>query len=387
MTRDTDRSRRRFLRCLTGTVGLGALAGCQGDQRQIRLQNGTATTPRLSTGERFDSVQRAVDAAGPGATVTVPPGTYEEKVTTTRDGRAGEPITITGPQSAVLRGTREEYGVVRINHSHVHLRGLTVEGLLDPDRPEALDAYVEGQLIQTRPPKSSDDYLRDIVIAPTRVGYSRASLIGLERTAGAVIGPTTVTGPAGASYLYGDARSRNGELLYIGTADTNLGSGWHPWTELDRTRNVRIHHIDNSAGHAHAEAVDIKEGTRDITVEYMTDRNAGHVGLNEAAATVSFKSQGSTVRWCDIANTPIGVEFAPSPRVRDNELYGCRIREFDVSGIIFEGPRTTADEQGRVCGNQVAGFDSAQLRSCPGAVPDSEQIGYGAGPGLTGPTR
>jgi len=376
VTDPSGRSRRRFLGCLAGAVGAGALAGCQREERQVEVHTGTAGTPVKSTGEGFESVQKAIDVAEPGDTVSVPPGSYDEKITTTRSGREEAPITITGPASAVLRGNTDEYGIVRINHSHVHLRGLTVEGLVDPERPDQLDAYVPGQLIQTRPPTSSDEYLRNLVVAPHRIGYSRASLIGLERTDGAVIGPTTVTGRAGADYMLGDARSRNGELLYIGTSRTNLGSDWHPWTEPDRTRNVTIQHIDNSAGHAHAEGVDIKEGTRDITVEYMTDRNAGHVGLNEVAATVSFKSHGSTVRWCDISNTPIGVEFAPNQGVEGNDLYGCRIRDFDVSGIIFESPKTTAQEQGRVCGNRVAGFDSPQLSGCPGGVPSSDQIGY-----------
>jgi hypothetical protein len=378
MSPDAATSRRRFLQCLAGTGALATLAGCGTNRREIRVHTGTDEGGTEPQGDSFDSIQEAVDAARPGETVSVPPGTYMEKVTTTRSGHKGEPITITGPESAVLRGNREEYGILRVNHSHVHFRGFTVEGLLEPEQPDRLSAYVEGQLIQTRPPTSSDDYLRDIVVAPDRIGYSRESLIGLERTDGAVVGPTQVTGLAGAEYVVGDARSRNGELLYIGTADSNLGADWHPWTQPDRTRNVRIHHIDNSGGHAHAEAVDLKEGTRNVTVEYVTDRNAGHVGLDDTAATVSFKSHDSTVRWCDIADTPIGVEFAPSRQVRENDLYGCRIRSVGGQRLAFEPPATRA-RQGRICGNQGGGIERFLPSSCPASVPESAGIGHEGG--------
>jgi len=374
---ETGASRRRFLRGLAGTGALATLSGCESKREDIRVHTDTSEGEETTVGT-FESVQAAVDAAMPGETVRVPRGTYREKVTTTRSGREGDPITVTGPESAVVRGTRDEYGVFRINHSHVHLRGLTVEGLVDPDAPEQLSSYVSGQLIQTRPLTSTDEYLRDIVVAPDRIGYSRASLIGLERTNGAVVGPTRVTGLAGAEYVVGDARSRNGELLYIGTADTNLGSSWHPWTELDRTRNVRIHHVDNSGGHAHGEAVDLKEGTRNITVEYVTDRNAGHVGIDEVAPTIGFKGRDSTVRWCDIAETPVAAEFAPSQRVTGNDVYGCRIGDIDVSPFVFEPP-STSERQGRICGNRIASLDGPQESSCPSSVPTGEGVGHDGG--------
>lgn len=379
MTERTRQSRRQFLRLSLLTGATASLAGCPSQTSEVEVHKSQTPGAGVTAApdETFESVQRAIDDAMPGDTVRVPPGVYREKVTTVRSGTSEEPIRIVGPESAVLYGDRDRYGVLRINHSHVHLLGLTVEGLLNRDRPGELDSYVSGQLIQTRPEVSSDEYLRDIVIAPHNVGHSRASLIGLERTVDAEIGPTRVSGLAGADYIIGDARSRNGELLYIGTSASNLGADWHPWTEFDETRNVRIHNIDNSAGHPHAEAVDIKEGTRDVTVEYVTDRNAGHVTRGEQAATVSFKSHNSTVRWCDIAETKVGVEFAPGEEVYDNDCYGCQIRDFDVEAIAFQSDAVRPETQGHLCGNQVQGFERPQLTDCPSAVPTSETIGYG----------
>ena len=376
-----DRSRRRLLASGVAAGLSAVLAGCGGRSGEVGVISGrTVTEPGEGTpDETFGTIQAAVDAATAGDTVTVPAGTYNEKVTTTRSGTADEPITIVGPESAVLRGDSGAYGIVRINHSHIHLRGLTIEGLLDPDRPDQLASYVAGQLVQTRPPTSTDDYLRDIVVAPDAIGYSRRSLVGLERTVDAEIGPCRITGLAGANYLVGGEESRNGELFYIGTSHSNLGADWHPWTELDETREVRIHHIDNSEGHPHAMAVDLKEGTRAVTVEYVTDRNAGHVGTDETPGAISFKSQDSTVRWCDIADSPIGVEFAPAigeQPVAGNDFYGCRIADIDQESVIMRSDTPIVDDQGIICGNRVEGFDGPQPAACPSDVPTGETVGH-----------
>lgn len=312
--------------------------------------DGSETT---STSSQFETIQAALDEAMPGDDISIPPGEYHEKVETVRAGTPGDPITIAGPPSAVIRGDPDEYGIVRINHSHVHLRGVTITGLLDPSRPDDLSAYVRGQLVQTRPPTSTDRYLRDVVLAPGRIGHSRESLIGLERTVSAEIGPTTVIGLAGADYIVGDGDGHNGELLYIGTSPSNLGADWHPWTELDRTRDVRIQGVSNEAGHPHAEAVDIKEGTSDVLVEGLTDRNGGVVTTDDTPAAISFKSHGGTVRWCDVADVPVGVDFhAGIPElVYGNDVYFNRIHAVDRTPLFFDTPHVTRDRQGRIFGN------------------------------------
>ncbi len=376
-----DRSRRRLLASGVAAGLSAVLAGCSSRTEEVGVVRGRTLTAagEHTPDETFETIQAAVDAATAGDTVTVPAGTYREKITTARSGTADEPITIVGPESAVLRGARGAYGIVRINHSHIHLRGLTIEGLLDPDHPDRLASYVTGQLVQTRPPLSTDDYLRDIVVAPHAIGYSRRSLVGLERTVGAELGPTRISGLAGGNYQLGGEESRNGELFYIGTSHSNLGADWHPWTELDETRDVRIHHIDNSEGHPHAMAVDLKEGTRNVTVEYLTDRNAGHVGTDETPGAISFKSQDSTARWCDIADSPIGVEFAPATDeqpVAGNDIYGCRIGDIERESVIIRSDTPIVDDQGIVCGNQVEGFDGPQPAACPSEIPTSETVGH-----------
>lgn len=92
---------------------------------------------------------------------------------------ARAPITITGPPDAVLRPDPGAAQILRIHHSHVHLTGLSIDGLLAPERRfEALDAWAAiGVDISPYAPfkKATPDYLTDIVVEPHRVGGSRGS--------------------------------------------------------------------------------------------------------------------------------------------------------------------------------------------------------------------
>lgn len=392
-------SRRRVLQAglLAGALGLAGCSGTdpagpdtptepettRGPPDEIHV-DASAEGGRGTADDPLGSVQAAVEAAAPGTTVHVRPGTYGEKLTTVRDGAPGEPITVTGPPDAVLRGSRDDYGVVRIHHSHVHVRGLTITGLLEPE-PDELWAYVEGQLVQTRPPHSTDDYLRDVVIAPARIGYSRKSLVGLERTVDAEIGPMRVVGLAGADYVVGPERDHNGELLYIGTAPSNLGSDWHPWTDFDETGDVRIHHVDNSAGHAHAEAVDLKPGTHDVTVEYVTDRGGGRVSDDATPNAVSHNGRDSVVRWCDLGDAPVLVEFdADYPEwTGGNALYGNRLGGYTKAAVAFEDREAVGPaDQGALCGNRVEGApEHFATAECPAAVPEGDGVGHTGGEG------
>lgn len=112
-----------------------------------------------------------------------------------------------------------------------------------------------------------------------------------------------MTGPAGVEYLHGDKVSHIGEILYIGQplqvyAD---GADGYFWETYDQTRNIHIHHIDNSEGYHHAEMVDCKDGTENITIEYCTD--AGGSRNNEPFSPQSIHMRGTdcTVRWNRLA--------------------------------------------------------------------------------------
>lgn len=88
------------------------------------------------------TIQQAVSRARAGTTIHVQPGTYTNRVSTVRGGTPENPITITGPREAVFNAN----GPFEINHSHVHLRGLTFDGLHTPSAPDDIDSYSESIL-------------------------------------------------------------------------------------------------------------------------------------------------------------------------------------------------------------------------------------------------
>lgn len=99
------------------------------------------------------SIQTAIDRARPGETIRVLPGEYREFFITKRSGESGQPITITGPETAVVRPPEDlrEGRIFAIGHSHVHLRGMTFDGLAHPRRSGDPAAYANN-VIDAFPP-------------------------------------------------------------------------------------------------------------------------------------------------------------------------------------------------------------------------------------------
>jgi len=56
--------------------------------------------------EPFRTVQRGIDAAGPGDRIVVAPGVYRQRVTLRRAGRADRPIVLEGQAGAILDGSQ-----------------------------------------------------------------------------------------------------------------------------------------------------------------------------------------------------------------------------------------------------------------------------------------
>lgn len=354
------------------------------------------------------TIQAAVDQAGPGDTVRVHPGEHTGPVYTRRSGSPDAPITITGPRDAVLTPDPSTWrGVVDVEHSHVHLTGLTIDGLLDPAAPETAASYVDKALVSVNPPTGGDDappsdeYLRDVVVTPHAIGNTQRNVVIVARTVSIEIGEFEVIGPAGASWLYTDERSHVGEIVYLGQAPDNVVADyeWYPWDTYDRTRDVHVHHIDNSAGHAHSELVDCKLGTSDVTIEYCTDGGGSQNDQNWTPSSIALRGHDATVRWCDLRDgTGQGIEVNDRRVYQDDELraepasaveragtgnaiYGNEVTGFDGRSITHV-PWIDGDPypQDHVCGNEVdspADFDPEE--PCPDEVPDGDGIGHTGG--------
>lgn len=338
--------------------------------------------------------------AAPGATVEVGPGEYRHRVRTIRDGTEDNPITITGSANATVR-VPEGADAFWIKNSHIRIRGITIDGLVDPERPDVVESYSEGALVQTRPPSTHDDYLRDIVIAPAGIGNAQRSLMVCQRTTDLEIGPLQIIGLAGAEYTVGDLESHVGEFVYLGQPPRVIEGREHeeynwseyPWQgELDQTRNVHIHHIDNSEGHDHSQLVNTKTGTRDVLIEYCTDAGGSYNTEDwNKCADVRFQSYDATIRWCILRdgdehaiqigdphrkwlNEQDDPEIAPETSGTGHSIYGNTIEEFGEKALQID---TTAEEQDVLCGNDVTGEADADLGDkCSGDVPEGDGRGH-----------
>ncbi len=429
--RDSGVSRRRML----GVVGTTSiLAGCSGSSNEAsetdsseedsEANNGseedTEDEPSADQGpktiyvdpdgddnnpgteaEPLQTVLTALDRVQPGDTVYLNPGEYRGKFVTIHPADPDNPITITGSKDAVLRPTQkvdeEEYYPVEIQHSHYRITGFTISGLHTPDAPQQVDSYTE-RLVQIAPRDENSGYLEDIVFAPHGIGHTQRALVSVIHTKDSEFGPFKLTGPAGVQYLYGDKQSHVGEILYIGQPFQTYADGaqGYPWDTYDQTRNLHIHHIDNSEGYHHAEMVDCKDGTRNITIEYCTD--AGGSANNEpfTAQSIHMRGHDCTVRWNRLAGgTGNGIEiYKPGSKelypefgfdqevydriATNNEIYGNEIHGFDGEAIaLHEG---TLNAQRHICGNDIQGDTSGNPeKDCPEELPAAGGIGHTGG--------
>lgn len=420
-------NRRKFLEI--ATLGTSITAGCGRTQHDAPTTEGTTAqssaattqstgkTPTSSTeSEDYDpdtyivapdgapsnpgtpeaplgSIQSAIDVAQPGETIVVRDGTYHEALHTRRPGTADNPITITGSENAVVRGDPEEIVLFFIRHSHVHLRGLTINGLHDPSKPTDPASYIQ-TLIHCLPEFDTDRYLEDIVISPAGIGNARRPLMLFNRTKNLEIGPTKIIGLAGAVYVHGDAQDHTGEIVYLGTppeiALREEPRQFYRWDGLDQSRNVHIHHIDNTAGHPHAELVNTKLGTRNVLVEYCTSLGGSQNTEPYPTAEVRFQSHDATLRWCNLQgghgygvhvvdHRPIlerhpDASMTPAQSGTAHSIYGNVIREFGARALAIT---TSADEQDILCGNSVTGLiDGPALGQCHSDVPDGDGLGH-----------
>jgi hypothetical protein len=380
---------------------------------------GTETDP-------LGSIQTAVDRAQPGDTVHVLPGSYSEAVRTKRSGTPDEPITVTGPPDAVFRGSptpsEHKFGF-HIEHSHIHVRGMTFNGLHDPANQDQPESYVTSLIVARHTPSSPDHYHQNLVIKPDAVGNTLRPLIHVMHSEGVEIGEFEVIGPPGLAIgKFGDKDAHNGEIVYLGTAPAEIpqrsetSDASHDFLyEPDTTNDVHIHHIDNSAGHPHAELVDVKAGCHDVRIEYCTD--GGNAGSyiepfrdQTVGRSITLDGRNVTVRWnritgsegrgIDVGNWGLtspeqyeriaGHPYPESLRDhgRANSIYGNEITE--CAGLAIRYPMVDSDDgepriaekwgpeaQSRVCGNTVSGDTHGRPGTeCGTDVPTTETIGH-----------
>lgn len=350
----------------------------------------------------LETIQAGLNRAHPGQTVYVLPGRYTSITKTVRDGAPGDPITITGPPEAVFHGgdgsegdeQAENFDPFEIYHSHIHITGLTFDGLMDRDNPDVLESYARANVMmrpeydgEGKPPR-----LNDIKVKPHAVGNTRGNCVHVFSSENVEVGEFKVIGPAGIDHFVWDQPGHDGEIVYIGAAP-------HGWDDLfnghvDRTRNVHVHHIDATAGHVHSEIADAKLGTENILIEYCTTVGAVSDPQTGGGTGLHIGGENSIARWNVIKrSSPTGIFVGnwgePDERVpnagTNNSVYGNRVEgtfekftevNSDVKDIAISR-ELSEDDFTYYCGNAFDGdVDGDPGKPCPDDVPTTDGIGH-----------
>src|SRR3954454_2635193 len=146
---------------------------------------GTDTNSGTSAAAPFRTIQRALDLAQPGTTITLAPGRYVEAVATKVAGIASAPITVKGPETGKALSGRDKAVLVSpagrafsINHSYYTLDGFTIDG--QPNIPRG-DYPAAVALSGIRPFKDS---------VSTRAVNSKLVYVGASSTSADIVGTT-----------------------------------------------------------------------------------------------------------------------------------------------------------------------------------------------------
>lgn len=443
---DNLRMKRRRVLNLLGTVGAINVAGCvtgqsapDSSRTSSDRESSTPTTDTTLTQDQaepiyvapedgdsggrgtrndpFHTISKGFEVAEPGETIVAMPGRYTQGAETVRPGEPENPITLTGPPEAVFVGGNSPSGWpgLAIRHSHIHLTGLTFDGLQDAENRASVESYSPWNIVIVpyRPPKANAGRPRtitDVTITPHGVGNVLGNCIHLFHCESIEIGEFEVIGPAGIKHLHGDVQGHHGEIIYIGTPPGRWDKLWNGYP--DRPRNIHIHHIQNSTGFQHTELVDAKAGSSNVLIEYCTDTGgSGAYKLHEDKppsdeAAFGLRGANLTLRWCVIENGHgAGVHIGNASFRKDdgkpdthvdldrfdldylpgteNSVYGNRILDNTGLAVAFQSIRHDADfdngpgVQEVICGNTVNGETMGDpTKSCPESIPAGDGIGH-----------
>ena len=297
--------------------------------------------------EPFETIRHALKLALPGDTVHLALGTYKEDVVTVRGGKSTTaPITITGPEGAVVKGGGSAR-IVQVKHSYIVLQGFTIDG--KHGSGDEKSAY--------------RDKLIYAMSAEKNVGVTGLRVMGMTlRNAGGecvrlryfatnnVVAGNTIADCGVYDFRF-NGGGKNGEAVYIGTAPEQWGTNGAPTDDPDKSDENWVHHNDIETNGN--ECVDIKESSSGNLVE----DNDCSGQKDENSAGLNSRGNGNIFRNNSIHdNLGAGIRFGgdKSSDGTDNDAYDNRITDNKVGGIKF-----MAEAQGKVCGNTFSGNGGA----------------------------
>lgn len=302
----------------------------------------------------FKTIQKAVDLAQPGDTISLANGEYFQDITSKRNGALAFPIIIKGSSNAILKGG-EKGRIVEINHDYHVLDGFTIDGLSgDYAKP---DGYKDILIMALG--KEIRNGVEGLKIIKMTLKNAGGECIRLRYFATKIeIAYNTIIRCGVRDFVFNQG-GKNGEGIYIGTSNKQWGDGKNPTKDPDESNDNIVHHnyIDTQGN----ECVDIKEGATANIIEYNDCR--GQKDLESGG----FDSRGdeNIFRYNTIkANTGAGVRLGGAKinghqYGKNNDVYENTILDNQGGGIKFQ-----AYPQGTICGNEM--FNNGSLGNTTG---------------------
>lgn len=315
----------------------------KGKQWYVDVQ-GSDTRSGLSSSAAFKTVQKAVDVAMPGDTINLAEGAYLQNIVTRRNGEVKSPITIQGPQGAIIKGTSGGSGrIVEVNHNYITLDGFTIDGLYGNAQSES--GYRDKLLyVLGKQSKSGVTGLKVIHMTFKNAGGECIRLRYFAKNN--EIGYSTITNCGVADFKF-DAGGKNGEGIYIGTAPEQRSDGKNPTSDPDESSSNWIH--DNIFDTQGNECVDIKEGSSGNIVE--NNKCTGQKDTESGG--LDARGSRNIFRFNEVyANVGAGVRLGGDANDDGigNEVYENTITNNKTGGIKFQ-----RKPQGKICGNTMSG--------------------------------
>ncbi|GGM72845.1 hypothetical protein GCM10011609_05830 [Lentzea pudingi] len=272
------------------TGGHGVDASKTDTAKSLFLKNIPATFAAGSTEDDFgaratipvstaDQLRTALAGAKPGDTISLAPGTYRGAFVSQKAGTSSNPITLSGPSSAVLvndgpsgtapscpaptAGWDSGYGLWLYNAPYWNIKGITVAEskkgiILDNSHHVTIDGVTV---------RRTDE---------EGVHFRRSSADGVIRN-------STITDAGVVTKDYGEG-------VYIGSANSNWKCHGNTGG-VDRSDRVQV--IGNRIGPGvSAEHIDVKEGTQGGLISGNTFNGTGISGANSADSWVDVKGFG-----------------------------------------------------------------------------------------------
>jgi nitrous oxidase accessory protein NosD len=216
---------------------------------------------------------KALSAAEPGDVIQLEPGTYSGRFVAEAEGTAADPITLCGPEDAVLDGGGTSKGYV------LHLDG-------------ASHWIVSGFSVQNGQKGVMADGVTDTLIANLSVSRIGDEAIHLRNFS------TDNTVSGNTIRDTGLRKPKFGEGVYIGTAESN----WCDISDCEPDASDRNVVENNDIAGTSSESIDIKEGSSDGVVRGNTFDGSDITG---ADSWVDVKGNDWLIEGNEGTNSPL----------------------------------------------------------------------------------